>query len=138
MSDTPPNLVDRVEAIEQQGKVWATHHYMLAQQIGELTVGINKLREENVELRQAFTTMEDRIPTLMAQGIAAAVGNPATWEAARAAMHRQAKDATGGIVLRGVRFLVDKLFWGAVAVGALYMMGGWPAVAAIVKLKASE
>lgn len=111
---------------------------MLAQQIGELTVGINKLREENVELRQAFTTMEDRIPTLMAQGIAAAVGNPATWEAARVAMHRQAKDAAGGIVLRGVRFLVDKLFWGAVAVGALYMMGGWPAVAAIVKLKASE
>ena len=133
--DEAQSIHDRINAIENQNEVWFTHHRTLAQQIGELAVGINGLREENVELRGAIIDMERRIPDLMAAGIVAAVGNPETWRAGREAMHRQAKEAAGGWVLGALRFFVDKLLWAGVALLAIYILGGWNAVAAVLKLK---
>jgi hypothetical protein len=52
-------------------------------------------------------------------------------------MKRQARDAAGGWLLGGLRFLADKVMWAGVALLAVYMVGGWPAIAAALKLKAS-
>lgn len=137
MRDEEPTLKDRVIAVENQNEVWFSHHRMLAQQIGELAVGVEGLRKENAELRGAITGMENRIPELMAAGIASALGNPLTWQAARSAMHQQAKEAAGGWLLGGIKFALDKLMWIALALGALYTMGGWSAIASVLKIKVS-
>jgi hypothetical protein len=128
-------LHDRMDAAERQHEVWATHHHMLATQIAELTVGIRTMSEKNAEMQQSLLDMERRIPELMAAGIVAAVGNPATWQAGREAMKRQARDAAGGWLLGGLRFVADKLMWAGVALLAIYMLGGWPAIAAALKVK---
>ena len=123
-------LHDRMDAVDAQRDVWAEHHRMLAQQIAELTLATQRLATQHAE-------MEQRIPQLMAQGIVQAVGNPATWQAGREAMRRQAREAAGGWLLGGIKFLVDKLLWAAVALLAIYTLGGWPALAAILKAKAT-
>lgn len=130
-------LHDRMDAAERQAEVWAQHHYMLAQQISELTVGIKAMSAKNAEMQDALLNMERRIPELMAAGIVAAVGNPATWQAGREAMKRQAQQAAGGWLLGGMRFVVDKLLWVGLALIAIYALGGWPALAAILKTKAA-
>lgn len=142
-------LHDRMDAAERQAEVWAQHHHTLAQQIAELTVTIRSMAAKNAEIQTALLSMsaksaeiqtalldmERRIPTLMAEGILAAVGDPQTWQAGREAMRRQAQQAAGGWLLGGVRFILDKLLWAGVALLAIYMLGGWPAIAAALKVK---
>lgn len=123
-------LHDRMDAVEAQREIWAKHHVILTQQIAELTLATQRLATQHAE-------MEQRIPQLMAQGIVQAVGNPATWQAGREAMRRQARDAAGGWLLGGLKFLADKILWAAVALLAIYTLGGWPALAAILKAKAT-
>lgn len=123
-------LHERVDDVEKQNHVWAEHHRMLAQQIAELTLATQRLAKQHAE-------MEQRIPELMAAGIVQAVGNPATWQAGREAMRRQAREAAGGWLLGGLRFVVDKMLWTGVALLAIYTLGGWPAIAAALKLKAT-
>lgn len=131
-------LHERMDATERQNEIWAQHHHMLAQQIAELAVGVKAMSAKNSEMQQSLLDMERRIPELMAAGIVAAVGNPATWQAGREAMKRQARDAAGGWLLGGVKFLLDKFLWAAVALVAIYAMGGWPALAGVLKLKATS
>lgn len=130
-----PSLAVRIDAVERQNEVWFTHHRTLAQQISELAIGVKGLRDENIELRGAIVNMENRIPELMAAGIVAAVGNPATWQAGREAMHRQAKEAAGGWLLGGLRFIFDKFIWICVGLAAIYTLGGWNAVASVLRIK---
>lgn len=115
---------DRMHRAERMLSIMGTHHEHLASQIAELTVGIGHL--------------ERRIPELMAAGIVAAVSSPATWEAAQKAMQTRARNAAGGWVLGGLRFVVDKLLWAGLALAAVYMLGGWPAIAGVLKLKAAS
>lgn len=123
-------LHERLSDMERQNGIWAEHHRLLAQQIAQLTLATQKLATQHAE-------MEQRIPELMAAGIVQAVGNPATWAAGREAMRRQAQQAAGGWLLGGLRFIFDKLMWAGVALLAIYMLGGWPAIAAALKLKAA-
>lgn len=118
-----PSLDDRMHRAERMLGVMSTHHDHLAGQISELTVGIREL--------------ERRIPALMAEGIVAAVSSPDTWEAAQRAMQARAHAAAGGWLIGGLRFVFDKLLWAGVALAAVYMLGGWPAIAALLKLKAA-
>lgn len=120
----PRSLDERMHRAERTLSVQGAHHEHLANQISELTVGIREL--------------ERRIPELMAAGIVAAVSSPATWEAAQTAMQTRARNAAGGWVLGGARFLFDKLLWAGLALLAVYTLGGWPAIAAMLKLKAVE
>jgi hypothetical protein len=123
-------LHDRMTVQENQNEIWMEHYRVLAQQIAELTIATQRLAKQNSEI-------ERRIPELTAQGIAAAVGNPATWQAARDAMKQQARDAAGNWILGSLRFLIDKMMWAAIALLAIYTLGGWPALAAAFKLKAA-
>lgn len=123
-------LHDRMDAAEKQNEIWFEHHRMQAQQIAELTLAMQRLATQHAE-------MEQRIPQLMAQGIVQAVGNPATWQAGREAMRRQAREAAGGWLLGGLRFALDKLLWAGVALVAIYALGGWPAIAAALKIQAT-
>lgn len=104
---------------------------MLAKQIAELALFTQQLARQHAD-------MEKRIPELMAEGIVQAVGNPATWQAGREAMRRQAREAAGGWLLGGLRFAFDKIMWIGVALLAIYTVGGWPAIATALKLHVSN
>lgn len=122
-TEPPSSIDDRMHRAERMLSIQGAHHEHLATQISELTVGIREL--------------ERRIPELMAAGIVAAVSSPATWEAAQNAMQARARNAAGGWILGGLRFVVDKLLWAGIALLAVYTLGGWPALAAMLKLKAA-
>lgn len=133
-SNSEQTLERRVANQERMVDVMVTHHEHLAQQIGEMVVGIRDLTTRHQQQAAALMNMERRIPELMAQGIVSAVGNPATWQAGRDAMKRHARDAAGGWILGSLRFLVDKVIWAGVALAAVYIIGGWSAVAALLKI----
>lgn len=118
------SMAQRMQHAERMISVMGTHHEVLATQIAELTIGIQHL--------------ERRIPELMAQGIVAAVSSPATWEAAQTAMQARARNAAGGWLIGGLRFVFDKLLWAGLALLAVYTLGGWPAIAGVLKLKAAS
>ncbi|MGI9217126.1 MAG: hypothetical protein ACR2JA_09045 [Hydrogenophaga sp.] len=120
----PRSMDERMHRAERTLNIQGAHHEHLANQISELTVGIREL--------------ERRIPELMAQGIVAAVSSPATWEAAQNAMQARALNAAGGWLIGSLRFVVDKLLWACLALLAVYTLGGWPAIAAMLKLKAAS
>ena len=142
MSIAPINdiavLHERMEAAERQNEIWLEHHRVLAQQIAELAICVKALNKDNTEHRRNLVVLEERLPELMAAGIAAALGNPLTWKAARDAMHRGAREAAGGWLLGSLKFAIDKLLWVGIALAALYMLGGWPAVASILKLRVAD
>lgn len=129
---------ERMARVERMIDAMASHHELLAQQIGEIVVTNRELAARNAELATSMSTLEQRIPELMAAGIVAAVSNPATWAAGRDAMRRQARDAAGNWLLGLLRFAADKALWLGLFFAATYWVGGWPAVAAMLKLKAAE
>lgn len=71
-------------------------------------------------------------------GITRAVSNPKLWEAAGAAMRQQAQSAAGGWLLGGLKAAATRLAWIVAAIAAVYALGGWGAVLALLKGQASS
>ena len=100
----------RLQTLERIVGIQATHHQHLARQIAELTVSMQDLRRD--------------IPELMAAGLVRAVGDPATWVAARQAMRVQARDAAGGAVMGALAAVWDKAKWVIVGIACLWALRG--------------
>jgi uncharacterized coiled-coil protein SlyX len=100
----------RLHALEKIVSIQATHHEHLANQIADLTVAMHDLRRE--------------IPSMMAQGLALAVGDPAVWASARKAMHDQARGAAGGVVLRALKTMWDKVLWLLLLLSLIWALRG--------------
>ena len=62
-------------------------------------------------------------------GLMQAVADPAFWTAAQAAMQQHAKVEAGGWLLGGIKGLLSKVFWFALAGVVIYNAGGWTALA---------
>lgn len=75
----------------------------------------------------------DDVRQAVADGLRQAVADPAMWSAAYAAMHQHAQREAGGWLLGGLRAMVSRLAWLALAVVAIYSMGGWHGVLAFIK-----
>lgn len=67
------------------------------------------------------------------EGIREAVADPDLWAAAGAAMRSQAQSAAGGLILGGLRQILGRLAWVLVIGGGVYLLGGWSALAGMVK-----
>lgn len=78
-------------------------------------------------------TTHDSIRDAVRDGIRDAVADPELWAAAGAAMRSQAQSAAGGILLGGLRELVRRIAWVLAIAGGVYLIGGWSALAALVK-----
>ncbi len=84
------------------------------------------MSEERAQLEQAITEA-------VAAGIRQAVSDPAMWESAGKAMREQAQSAAGGWLIGGLRALATRAAWIVVIVAGVYALGGWGAVAALIK-----
>jgi len=89
------------------------------------------------ELSGKFDQLERHVPAMVAQGIVAAVGDPATWEAMRSGMRKSAEKAAGGWVMSTIKWAFDKALAGVVVLILVYSVGGLPALLAMLELKAS-
>lgn len=110
----------RLETLERIVGIQATHHEHLARQIAELTVAMHELRRD--------------IPELMAAGLVRAVGDPATWDAARQAMRVQARDAAGGAVMGALAAVWDKAKWVIVGFACLWALRGPEVVIDVLRM----
>ena len=95
---------------------------------------IGRIDEELEALRK---TMRDEVVHAIEQGIMRAVSNPALYTAATHAIQAQARQHAGGWLFRGAAALASKAGWVAVALLAVYSLGGFPAVLAMLKAWAS-
>lgn len=77
--------------------------------------------------------MAEVMSQAVADGIRAAVSDPKMWAAAGSAMQAQAVNATGSLVLDGLKAGVRKTLLVAVVAGGIYWVGGWAALAAAWK-----
>lgn len=84
-------------------------------------------------VHDAQRDMPAQIERAVAAGIRSAVADPALWEAAGQAMRSQAQSAAGGWLLGGVRSVVTRVAWIVAVVAAVYALGGWGAVVALLK-----
>ena len=62
-------------------------------------------------------------------GLMQAVADPQFWTAAQAAMRQHAKVEAGGWLLGGLKGVLSKVFWFALAGIVVYNAGGWSALA---------
>lgn len=69
----------------------------------------------------------------VAAGIRSAVADSATWDAAAAAMRQHAQSKAGGWLLGGVGALLNRAAWLIVIAVAVYMLGGWAALARLAQ-----
>ena len=96
---------------------------------------ISRLDEELEMLREVMCT---QVTNAIEAGIMRAAGNPELWKAASAAIQVQAKQRAGGWLLTGIGALFSKAGWIVMALVAVYTLGGFPAVLAMVKAWATS
>lgn len=102
----------------------------LAAQIARLDAAGDRRDAELVAMREA---MRAHVAEAVAEGIRAAVSDPALWESAGKAMRAQAQSAAGGWLLGGIGAVGRRLGWVLVIGGGIYLLGGWGALIAFVK-----
>lgn len=88
------------------------------------------------ERRQPNLVTAQAIQQAVAEGIRQAVSDPAVWEAAGQAMHRQATQAAGGWLLGGVGAVARRIGWVLLIAWGVYSLGGWTALVAFIKANA--
>lgn len=99
----------------------------LAGQIGRIDTELEALRK----------VMRDEVVHAIETAIMRAVSNPELYTAASAAIQAQARQHAGGWLFRGAAGLASKAGWIAVTLLAVYSLGGFPAVIAMLKAWAS-
>lgn len=92
-------------------------------------------RQEDLERR--VITNEKAIALLVetsvADGIRAAVKDPATWDALFAALGNRAQDEAGSAAVKGFKWLTARVFWWSIAGLAIYAVGGWTLLMDVLK-----
>lgn len=86
--------------------------------------------EELETMRQMMCT---QIADSIEAGIMRAVSNPALWSAAGDAIQSQARAKAGGWLFGGLSALLSRIGWVMLAIAAVYTLGGWSAIVAMVK-----
>jgi hypothetical protein len=77
--------------------------------------------------------MRELVAEATADGIKRAVSDPALWAAASEGMRMHAANEAGGWLLSGVKAMLSRVMWVALIGLAVYMVGGWTALAALFK-----
>lgn len=102
----------------------------------DVRVLLGAVQSHDDKLTAMQSTVQE-LPNQISKAVEAAilrsVSSEAMWSAAGAAIQRQARDSAGGWLFGGLASTGRRMLWVAFAVLAIYMIGGWAAVAAIVK-----
>lgn len=93
----------------------------------------NEQRMEREVERRAREAQAEMIAQAVTAGIRAAVADPAMWQAGSEAMERMWRDKAGGWLLGNLKALASRVAWVAAIGLAVYAMGGWSALMALIK-----
>lgn len=75
----------------------------------------------------------EQLSAAVRDGIRAAVSDPQMWAAAMAAIQNKASVEAGGWLFGGLRTILSRAAWVVVIGMGVYLVGGWGALAAMVK-----
>lgn len=75
----------------------------------------------------------EQLSKAVRDGIRAAVSDPEMWAAATAAIQSKAAAEAGGWLFGGLRTILSRIAWVCVIGMGVYLVGGWGALAALVK-----
>lgn len=92
-----------------------------------------RLRHLEEQMADIAVVMRDAVTA----GLRDAVADPQLWDAAGKAMRQQAQSAAGGWLLGGVGALGKRLAWIVAIAAGVYALGGWSALAALIKAQAA-
>ena len=84
-------------------------------------------------LRGDVQGIPDKIGDAVQEALIRVASSPAVWAAAGSALREHARSQAGGWLLSGIRSVATKIAWLMLAIGAIYMIGGWAALAAVWK-----
>jgi hypothetical protein len=96
-----------------------------------------RLQDQVADTRGEALTPE-AVRVAIEHGIRAAVSDPALWSAAIRAMQAHAATEAGGWLFSGIGAALSKIAWAVIIGLAIYMVGGWTALAAFVKSGAAQ
>lgn len=85
--------------------------------------------QDQVTAGRGEALQADTVAQAVKLGLMQAVADPQFWTAAQAAMQQHAKVEAGGWLLGGLKGLLSKVFWFALAGIVVYNAGGWSALA---------
>lgn len=92
-----------------------------------------QIARHDEELDTMRKMMCAQVSDAIEQGIMRAVSNPDLWAQAGLAIQAQAKQRAGGWLFSGLGAIFSRAGWIVMAVIAVYSLGGFPALAAMVK-----
>jgi hypothetical protein len=98
----------------------------------EVMEEVLRVQDQIVSVQGQALQPED-VSGAVADGIRAAVSDPAMWAAAVEAMQTHAKTEAGGWLLRVIKGALSKALLFAVVGLAVYSIGGWSALASLFK-----
>lgn len=81
----------------------------------------------------ADAVSREHLSQAVADGIRAAVSDPALWAAAGVAMRRRAQEEAGGLLFGGLKVVASRIAWVLMIGAAVYYLGGWVALSAWLK-----
>lgn len=102
-------------------------------EVEHLLLAIQSRDDAITALRADVQMMPDRIGDAIQRANMRTVSDPVFWAAAGDALRKQARDQAGNFVLDGIKGFARKVGWLLLIVGGVYMVGGWPALAAAWK-----
>jgi len=87
------------------------------------------------ELREAMSEVAtpDGIAKAVEDGMRSALVNPETWAEAMKGIQKAAQQEAGGWLIGGIKSFLSRVAWVVVIGLGVYMLGGWTALAALLK-----
>jgi hypothetical protein len=92
-----------------------------------------QIARHDEELDTMRKMMCAQVSDAIEQGIMRAVSNPQLWAQAGMAIQAQAKQRAGGWLLGGIAAIFSRVGWVIMAIIAVYSLGGFPALIAMLK-----
>lgn len=89
--------------------------------------------ESATDMERLAVMMGAQIREAVRDGISQAISDPLNWAHAVGAIHDHAQKQAGTWLFGGLRVLVSRVLWVALAALAIYMVGGWAALVAFFK-----
>lgn len=89
--------------------------------------------ESATDMERLAVMMGAQIREAVRDGISQAISDPLNWAHAVGAIHEHAQKQAGTWLFGGLRVLVSRALWVALAGLAIYMIGGWSALVAFFK-----
>ena len=89
--------------------------------------------EARIQLMHDSALTPEAVSEAIRAGMTAAVASPEFWSASLKAIQSHAQSEAGGWLLGGIKSLLSRVFWAAVILGGIYVIGGPHATFVFIK-----